>query len=162
MIVSGRRAPATVVRCAACGTLLPERSLHTACTACGGLLVAEHGDPDVTGPTLRERFDARARASAIGTSAIERSGVWRFREMVLPDAAGDVVSHPEGNTPLLERDAIAAYAGLAGLVVKHEGHNPTGSFKDRGMTVALTQARRIGARAVACASTGNTSASLSA
>ena len=162
MIVSGRRAPATVVRCEACGTLLPERSLHAACTACGGLLVAEHGDPDVTGPALRELFDARARASAIATSAIERSGVWRFREMVLPAAAGDVVSHPEGNTPLLERDAIAAYAGIASLVLKHEGHNPTGSFKDRGMTVALTQARRIGARAVACASTGNTSASLSA
>ncbi len=162
MIVSGRPAPATVVRCEACGTLLPERSLHAACAACGGLLVVEHGDPDVTGPALRELFDARARASAIGTSAIERSGVWRFREMVLPDAAGDIVSHPEGNTPLLERDTIAAYAGLASLVVKHEGYNPTGSFKDRGMTVALTQARRIGARAVACASTGNTSASLSA
>jgi threonine synthase len=63
---------------------------------------------------------------------------------------------------LIDRVAIARHAGLASLVVKHEGHNPTGSFKDRGMTVAVTQAKRIGARAVACASTGNTSASLSA
>jgi threonine synthase len=93
---------------------------------------------------------------------MRRSGVWRFRELVLPDAGDDVVSHPEGNTPLIDRDAIARYAGVASLVVKHEGHNPTGSFKDRGMTVAVTQAKRIGARAVACASTGNTSASLSA
>src|SRR6185295_4036320 len=60
------------------------------------------------------------------------------------------------------RPAIAKYAGIDALWVKHEGHNPTGSFKDRGMTVAVTQARRVGARAVACASTGNTSASLSA
>jgi threonine synthase len=115
------------------------------------------------GAALRALFDDRARAGALAGSPSERSGVWRFRELVLPDAGGeDVVSHPEGNTPLLERPSLASYAGLAALIVKHEGHNPTGSFKDRGMTVALTQARRIGARAVACASTGNTSASLSA
>ena len=57
---------------------------------------------------------------------------------------------------------IADWAGVEHLLIKHEGHNPTGSFKDRGMTVAMTQARRTGARAVACASTGNTSASLAA
>jgi threonine synthase len=142
--------------------MLPERSLLSSCAACGGLLVAEHREPEETGAALRALFDERARAGALAHDARDRSGVWRFRELVLPDAAGDVVSHPEGNTPLLERDAIADYAGLDGLVVKHEGHNPTGSFKDRGMTVALTQARRVGARAVACASTGNTSASLSA
>lgn len=78
--------------------------------------------------------------------------------------AGDkaAVSHPEGNTPLLERESVAAFVGVARLHLKHEGHNPTGSFKDRGMTVAVTQARRVGATAVACASTGNTSASLAA
>jgi threonine synthase len=63
---------------------------------------------------------------------------------------------------LLARDAVAQYAGVDSIFLKHEGHNPSGSFKDRGMTAAVTQARRIGARAVACASTGNTSASLSA
>ena len=89
----------------------------------------------------------------------EASGVWRFREIVMP-RAGAVVSHPEGNTPLLGRDALRSWAGLDSLLLKHEGHNPTGSFKDRGMTVAITQASRVKARAVACASTGNTSASL--
>ncbi len=92
----------------------------------------------------------------------ERSGVWRFREIVLAASDAEIVSHPEGNTPVLVRAAVAAHAGVDALYMKHEGHNPTGSFKDRGMTVAVTQARRIGARAVACASTGNTSASLSA
>jgi threonine synthase len=87
--------------------------------------------------------------------------VWRFRELVLP-TADQVVSHPEGNTPLLRRPAVARWAGVDALLLKHEGHNPTGSFKDRGMTVGVTQARRVGARAVACASTGNTSASLAA
>jgi threonine synthase len=85
--------------------------------------------------------------------------VWRFREIVLP-SAHDVISHPEGNTPLLHRETIDRWTGADHLLLKHEGHNPTGSFKDRGMTVGVTQARRIGARAVACASTGYTSASL--
>ena len=96
------------------------------------------------------------------SNAVQRSGVWRFRELVLSATEDEIVSHPEGNTPLIERDAIARFVGVDSLLVKHEGHNPTGSFKDRGMTVAISQARRIDARAVACASTGNTSASLSA
>jgi threonine synthase len=73
-----------------------------------------------------------------------------------------VVSHPEGNTPLLHRVALDHWSGVDHLLLKHEGYNPTGSFKDRGMTVGVTQALRVGARAVACASTGNTSASLAA
>jgi threonine synthase len=162
IVDTGRSGPATQVRCAECGAPLAELSLQASCAECGGLLVAEHRDPPVTGGELRELLDARARASALGATPLERSGVWRFRELVLPDAGADVVSQPEGNTPLLAREAIAAYAGVPSLLVKHEGHNPTGSFKDRGMTVAITQARRLGARAVACASTGNTSASLSA
>jgi len=72
---------------------------------------------------------------------------------VLNIESGRIVTHPEGSTRLYERE---------GLFFKHEGENPTGSFKDRGMTVAVTQAVRVKARAVACASTGNTSASLSA
>jgi threonine synthase len=90
------------------------------------------------------------------------SGVWRFREAVLPSAGDDVLTYPEGNTPLLASAPVARWTGSPGLLLKHEGHNPTGSFKDRGMTVGVTQARRIGARAVSCASTGNTAASLAA
>ena len=109
--------------------------------------------------TLRALFAARR-----GVRRAERSGVWRYRELVLPSATdAEIVTHPEGNTPLLvARRGSRTCAACERLLMKHEGHNPTGSFKDRGMTVAMTQARRTGARAVACASTGNTSASLAA
>ena len=76
--------------------------------------------------------------------------MWRYRELVLPSVSdADIVSHPEGNTPLVARKQIATWAGVPSLLIKHEGHNPTGSFKDRGMTVAMTHAKRTGARAVA-------------
>src|SRR4051812_28392893 len=144
--------------CESCGTRFDERDVRTDCTACGGLLELVHPSR-LDADTLRASFAARRGV----VRGIERSGVWRYRELVLPSATDvDVVTHPEGNTPLLARDAIAAWTGVPGLLIKHEGHNPTGSFKDRGMTVAMTQARRTGASAVACASTGNTSASLAA
>jgi threonine synthase len=111
----------------------------------------------MTAAELIQRFTER-RGGQPGATA---SGVWRFREVVLPSAV-EVVSHPEGNTPLLHRVALDRWAGVEHLLLKHEGYNPTGSFKDRGMTVGVTQAKRIGAAAVACASTGNTSASLAA
>src|SRR3954471_19309204 len=145
-------------QCESCGTRFDERDVRTDCTACGGLLELVHPSR-LDADTLRASFAARRGV----VRGVERSGVWRYRELVLPSATDvDVVTHPEGNTPLLARDAIAAWAGVPGLLIKHEGHNPTGSFKDRGMTVAMTQARRTGASAVACASTGNTSASLAA
>ena len=106
--------------------------------------------------SLRRLFRMR-----IGGTGWDGSGVWRFRELVLPEAV-DPVTYPEGNTPLLQRAAVSAWSGCTGLLLKHEGMNPTGSFKDRGMTVGITEARRIGARAVACASTGNTAASMAA
>ncbi|MGA7614361.1 MAG: threonine synthase [Thermoanaerobaculia bacterium] len=112
---------------------------------CDGLLAVTR-DRIPAGP---EKFDAR-RASRRN---VDQSGVWRFREGVLDVAETLIVTHPEGATRLYERE---------GIFFKHEGENPTGSFKDRGMTVAVTQAVRLGARAVACASTGNTSASLAA
>jgi threonine synthase len=89
--------------------------------------------------------------------------VWRFRDLVYPEARDeDIVTWPEGNTPLVVRTAVSDWAGVSRLALKHEGMNPTGSFKDRGMTVAVTHAKRLGASAVGCASTGNTSASLAA
>jgi threonine synthase len=149
------------VRCADCAIVLPLDTSQSTCANCGGLLLVEHL-PRESGAELRALFDQRASMIGRTTDSLERSGVWRFREIVLTAADEEIVSHPEGNTPLLTRNAVAQFAGVDSLFMKHEGHNPTGSFKDRGMTVALTQARRIGARAVACASTGNTSASLSA
>jgi threonine synthase len=143
--------------CLACDNETTELDPHPRCVACGGLLEVQHRAPSLNRAALIERFSER-RGQRPGALA---SGVWRFRELVLPSAE-DVVSHPEGNTPLLHRAAIDQWTGVGHLLLKHEGHNPTGSFKDRGMTVGVTQARRIGATAVACASTGNTSASLAA
>ena len=153
----------STVRCASCGATLDDRTARATCPNCGGLLAVEHVAPKAKGAALRALFDERLGAASYRGSAADRSGVWRFRELVLPAArAEEIVSHPEGNTPLVAREAVASFAGLDALRLKHEGHNPSASFKDRGMTAALTQARRIGARAVACASTGNTSASLAA
>lgn len=149
--------PASWQACLACGNELTEEDPRARCPACGGLLDIHHRPPDLTRDELLQRFTER-RGQRPGAAS---SGVWRFREFVLP-SAGEVISHPEGNTPLLHRDALDRWTGMIHLLLKHEGHNPTGSFKDRGMTVGVTQARRIGARAVACASTGNTSASLAA
>ncbi|MEO5825007.1 MAG: threonine synthase [Gemmatimonadales bacterium] len=144
----------TVPRCDACAMEDEESTMLSACRGCGGLLSLEQGTPGSTGRALREDLDEAWRDDPGG------SGVWRYRQLVLPSLVGDPVSHPEGNTPLLARRGIAEWCGAPQLIIKHEGHNPTGSFKDRGMTVAVTQARRVGATAVACASTGNTSASL--
>jgi threonine synthase len=147
-------APASYQRCASCDRRYADTDAAPRCAACGGLLEVVHAPPALRGAELRARFAARRSDGS--------SGVWRYKEMVLPNAGDHPVSHPEGNTPLLARDRVASYAGVESLLLKHEGHNPTGSFKDRGMTVGVTQARRTGARAVACASTGNTSASLAA
>jgi threonine synthase len=143
--------------CLACGHRLGELDPTLACPTCGGLLELRHPRPAGDGAAHRALFEARWGRRDM----MNLSGVWRYREMVLPGAQ-DVVTYPEGNTPLLDRSAVAQWTGASNLLLKHEGLNPTGSFKDRGMTVGVTQAKRIGARAVACASTGNTSASLAA
>lgn len=145
----------TTLRCIACGATLPERTLLVRCEHCGGLLEILHPPPRDREAELQRRLD--------GDPVPSGSGVWRFGELILPSAAGDaLVTYPEGNTPLVERPALSAWADLRRLAFKVEGLNPTGSFKDRGMTVAMTHARRLGARAVACASTGNTAASMAA
>ncbi|MGQ0640913.1 MAG: threonine synthase [Gemmatimonadaceae bacterium] len=149
----------SMLHCEACGAEYGEGDARTVCD-CGGLLSVVHRPPNERGTNLRARFASRRDGSA-SESAAAASGVWRYRELVMP-AAEQVVSHPEGNTPLLTSSRVASWAGVRQLRLKHEGHNPTGSFKDRGMTVAITQAVRVGARAVGCASTGNTSASLAA
>ncbi|HEX6085427.1 MAG TPA: threonine synthase [Thermoanaerobaculia bacterium] len=130
------------LQCISCSSRYDELQVRYTCDACGGLLSVER-DNFID----RNSFDDRRSSWA----PIDQSGVWRFREGVLN--LDRVITHPEGGTRLYERE---------GILYKHEGENPTGSFKDRGMTVAVTQAVRVGATAVACASTGNTSASLAA
>jgi threonine synthase len=151
--------PSTAQYCASCGHELSETDPHPRCPQCHGLLEIRHRGPPVTGAALRALFDKRCEARRASPYA---SGVWRFAEVVLPTAAGEALTYPEGNTPLLARPAVSEWTGTPELLLKHEGHNPSGSFKDRGMTVGVTQARRVGAIAVACASTGNTGASLAA
>ena len=129
------------------------------CSRCGGLLDVERDGPIAIDPTsLRELW--RQRLSSL--EARDRSGVWRFREFLPFDDDAAVVSLGEGNTPLYDAPRSADYCRLSQLKLKHQGNNPTGSFKDTGMTTAVTQARKLGARMVVCASTGNTAASLAA
>jgi threonine synthase len=149
--------PASWQACMSCGNEVVETDPNPRCGRCGGLLEVHHRPPEIPPAELIQRFTERRG----GTPGAKASGVWRFQEIVLPSAEA-VVSYPEGNTPLLHRVALDRWAGIEQLLLKHEGQNPTGSFKDRGMTVGITQALRVGATAVACASTGNTSASLAA
>ena len=109
-------------------------------------------------PDLRERWHTRARSQ----DPRDRSGVWRFRELLPFDDDAPVVTLFEGKTPLYDASRSAKYAGLSALRLKHQGCNPTASFKDTGMTTAVTQAKLLGAQTVVCASTGNTAASLAA
>jgi threonine synthase len=108
---------------------------------------------------LKNLFDKRAGSWNI----IDRSGVWRYREFLPAFAPFDTVaSMPEGNTPIFSMPRCAQFTGLDGLFAKHQGMNPTGSFKDNGMTTAVSMAKKLGSKVVACASTGNTSASMAA
>lgn len=128
------------------------------CERCDGLLDVKY-DVRAYDPTqLQELWDSRLR----NKTAADQSGVWRYREL-LPEAQLDeIVTMGEGNTQLFAALRSAEYAGMQQLTFKHLGMNPTGSFKDLGMTTGVTQAVRLGAKSVACASTGNTSASMAA
>jgi threonine synthase len=129
------------------------------CPRCGGPLEIDCAvERDMDAAALPAKWQARC-ASA---EARDRSGVWRFRELLPFGEAAPIVTLSEGNTPLYDAPGSAEYAGLRELRLKHQGCNPTGSFKDTGMTTAVTQAVLLGARRVACASTGNTAASLAA
>lgn len=129
------------------------------CSRCGGLLDVDRVEDVTFDPaTLRELW--RKRLSS--PDSLDCSGVWRFREFLPFEHDTPIVSLGEGNTPLYEAPRSADYCRRPELKLKHQGNNPTGSFKDTGMTTAVTQARKLGARLVVCASTGNTAASLAA
>lgn len=130
-----------------------------ACPRCGGLLEVAYAWQKVDTARQKQLF----RQRRLNNAAIDQSGVWRYRELLpfLEDYAG-VVSLREGNTPLLNAPRAANYGGLDRLTFKHQGFNPTGSFKDNGMTCGVAQALRLGMARVACVSTGNTSASMAA
>ena len=130
------------------------------CPKCGGLLEATHDFSAIDAAALKRIW----RERRMNNAPLDQSGVWRYRELIpfLLEQPSDVVTLREGNTPLLDAPIAARYGGMDKLVFKHQGFNPTGSFKDNGMTCGASQARRLGMRRVACVSTGNTSASMAA
>jgi len=145
-----------------CHAALDSNSTAYSCARCGGLLEVRYDFAGLN-PTVLRRLWQERRCS---NHPLDRSGVWRFRELVnfLEPGANPatVVSLAEGRTPLLEAPRAGRWAGNLRLSVKHQGNNPTGSFKDLGMTAAITRAVALGVRVVACASTGNTSSSMAA
>jgi threonine synthase len=142
-----------------CRARFPITEVLYNCPKCGGLLEAVYGKPAQSAPELKALW----RARGCSNSALDQSGVWRYRELIpFLDDVAHVVTLREGCTPLLPGPLAARFGGLDGLTFKHQGFNPTGSFKDNGMTCGAAQARRLGMTRVACVSTGNTSASMAA
>ena len=130
------------------------------CPECSDLLDIIGDFSDLQASALKSRFEERKSSH----DPLDVSGVWRYRELLpfYPEDLVHVVTLGEGNSPVLDAPGSARYAGLKRLRIKHLGWNPTGSFKDYGMTVAVSQARKLGSQVVACASTGNTSSSMAA
>jgi len=146
------------LRCIQCAETFDPHERLLACRGCGDLLEVVIDDAGMKPAELKHLWLERRMSN----SARDRSGVWRFREF-LPDYSEEqVVTLGEGNVPLVRGKKTAEWVGIKNLLFKHLGWNPTGSFKDLGMTVGMTEAKFVGAKAVGCASTGNTSASMAA
>lgn len=131
----------------------------TACNRCGGLLDVNYDWNRVNVPKSLKDFELRWSQRH---HPLDVSGVWRFRELLPFADPLKIVTIGEGQTILRSSDVLARYVGIdnGNLFLQYEGLNPSGSFKDNGMTAAATHARMVGAKIAACASTGNTSASL--
>ncbi len=148
-------------RCIACGDLGVDASQDFRCAKCGDLLEITYSalkGANANAAALKETWKNRKLSSA----PADLSGVWRFRDLLPLIEPKQIITLREGNTPLYELPRCARITGVPRLFAKHQGINPTASFKDAGMTVAATFARSAGFRWVACASTGNTSASMAA
>ena len=145
------------LRCSACDALSADRDA-LACIDCGELL-AFALDTAAIDPRVVESNSRLRRASV---EPRDRSGVWRFRELLPPIAGDAITTLREGDVPLIDGPRGAAYAGVDRLAYLHLGMNPTASFKDAGMTVAISRARERKAQVAVCASTGNTAASMAA
>ena len=147
------------LECIGCGDHCKEAGPDFRCEKCGDLLEAVYEWPDIDAEIAQRTWLHRRTSLA----PLDQSGVWRFRDFlpILHDLK-NVVTLREGNTPLYEVPHSAKSAGVQTLLAKHQGMNPTGSFKDTGMTAAISVAKEKGFQWVACASTGNTSASMAA
>jgi threonine synthase len=142
-----------------CEARFPINDVLYNCPKCGGLIEVVYSGAQIGAVDLKQVF----RERRMSIRPLDASGVWRYREL-LPflENYADVVTLREGDTPLLESTIAARYGGLDRIAFKHQGFNPTGSFKDNGMTAGVAQARALGMKRVACVSTGNTSASMAA
>jgi threonine synthase len=142
-----------------CRARFPITDVIYNCAHCGGLLEVFYPPPAATPAELKRVWRVRCTSNA----PVDQSGVWRYREIIpFLTSFERVVTLREGQTPLLPAPRAAAYGGLDALTFKHQGFNPTGSFKDNGMTCGVAQALQLGMPRVACVSTGNTSASMAA
>ncbi|WP_442481241.1 threonine synthase [Aeoliella sp. SH292] len=142
-----------------CGATYDLGEVRTNCGECGSLLDIAYEWDRLPVPSHLREFEAKWTRR---NDPLCRSGVWRFYEL-LPFAPPEkVVTIGEGQTPLMVSDGVGSFVGMkpGKLLLEYEGMNPSGSFKDNGMTAAFTHAHTIGAKRAACASTGNTSASL--
>jgi threonine synthase len=151
------------LRCIGCGATPNSAAQDFRCTDCGDLF--EFVFPGLAGDpaTLRALWlDRRMSIGKTKSNALDQSGVWRFRELLPHIPEEHAITLREGNTPLYHLDRCARATGVESLYAKHQGMNPTASFKDTGMTFAASSAHQGGFRWVACASTGNTSASMAA
>src|SRR5580693_6312451 len=145
-------------RCIGCGAVADSAAQDFRCAQCGNLLEITDSSWNSRNPTALKSLWRERRTL---NESLDLSGVWRFRELLpVPQSEERVVTLREGNTPLYELPQSSRLTGVSRLYAKHQGMNPSGSFKDAGMTVAATFARQAGFRWVACASTGNTSASM--
>lgn len=153
------------LRCCGCGEIQAHAEPDFRCVSCGELLEVGYPGWD-SGEGSRPQAEELKRVwreRRMSDIALDGSGVWRFRELLpIVQAMDEVVTLREGNTPLYELPQSARRLGMRALFAKHQGMNPTGSFKDTGMTAALSVARERGYAWVVCASTGNTSASMAA
>jgi len=142
-----------------CGAVYGIRERIYVCPKCGGPL-----EIDCRVSAIRDAAVLRSTWESRGNSRDPRdiSGVWRYRELLPFEDSAPFVTLYEGDTPIYEAPRSAKYCALDALRLKHQGCNPTGSFKDTGMCAAVTQALVLGAHTVVCASTGNTAASLAA
>ncbi|MCH2212612.1 MAG: threonine synthase [Fuerstiella sp.] len=142
-----------------CGATYDIGEILTSCRKCSGLLDIRYDWDKLTVPRSLAEFESRWSTRR---QPLDFSGVWRFRELLPFAPDHQVVTIGEGQTILQKNDRLAAQLGMntGRLFLQYEGLNPSGSFKDNGMTAASTHAHMVGARITACASTGNTSASL--
>jgi threonine synthase len=156
------------LRCINCGNTAGRAEQDFRCPQCGDLFEVVYPGWQTDTGLKAGGYTASAlkqlwRDRKTSLAAADTSGVWRFRELLPGLKVGqEPITLREGNTPLYDLPRCAAAAGVDALQAKHQGMNPTASFKDTGMTAAASFARQEGFRWVACASTGNTSASMAA